>query len=295
VVGNLVVVHTTAGVLAAFEISCGEAGATCLPTWSARTGGVGAPPLAAGDQVLVSTGDRLLAFDAACGMGGDLCEPAWTGVAKPVDGTGPAVAPALADGTVWAVIGKDASIFPFPCAAPEGGRCRALNHRFTGVPRTGPVVGGGMAYLGSTDGYVYGFRADCTTVCDAIWRALATDPTEPAVTEGLVYVSGSPGGGLAAVPQACRSQGSACEPIWTGDILGSPTSRVIVSDGVVYLGSSDGNLYAFPTACDARCTPLAVIRTGGSIETPAIWRHRAVLVTARDGTLRALTVDARAP
>jgi outer membrane protein assembly factor BamB len=242
--------------------------------------------------VLVGTGKRLLAFDTACLTGGEMCEPTWTGVAKPVEGTGPSAAPVLADGTVWTVIGGNAAIFPMPCPA-EGGRCDALNHRFTGLLRTGPIVGGGMAYLGSTAGYVYGYRADCTELCDPVWRALATDPTEPAVSDGFVYVSGAPDGGLAAVPQDCRSEGSVCAPTWTGDINGSPTSRVIVSDGVVYVGSSDGNFYAFPTTCDARCTPLAAIRIGASIEAPAIWQDRAVLVTARDGTLRALTVDGR--
>ena len=54
--------------------------------------------------------------------------------------------------------------------------------------------------------------------------------------------------------------------------------------------------------CDARHSvkhlrgyvrPLAEIRIGASIEAPAIWQDRAVLVTARDGTLRALTVGGR--
>ena len=68
---------------------------------------------------------------------------------------------------------------------------------------------------------------------------------------------------------------------------------MIFSDGVVYVGSSDGNLYTFPTTCDSRCAPLAETRIGASIEAPAIWQDRAVLVTARDGTLRALTVGGR--
>jgi outer membrane protein assembly factor BamB len=148
-----------------------------------------------------------------------------------------------------------------------------------------------MVYVGSTGGYVYGYRADCTTVCDGNWRALATDPTRPAVADGIVYVSGAPDGGLAAIPQDCRSDGAVCEPIWTGDIHGTPTSDVIVSNGIVYLGSSDGNLYAFPTTCEARCSPLETIRIGSSARTPAIWNGRAVLVTARDGTLRTFTVN----
>jgi outer membrane protein assembly factor BamB len=70
---------------------------------------------------------------------------------------------------------------------------------------------------------------------------------------------------------------------------------VVVSNGVVYLGSSDGDLYAFPATCEARCDALTAIRIGASIETPAIWQDRAVLITARDGTLRALTIDGRSP
>jgi outer membrane protein assembly factor BamB len=290
-----VYVHTSAGTLAAFETSCGTAGETCLPTWTARTGGSGAPPLAAEGLVLVNTGEELLAFDEACGTGGDLCEPAWTGVAEPVDGTGPSAAPALAEGTVWTVIGVDSTMFPLPCPVPDGGICEPLNHRFTGIVGTGPIAGGGMVFVGSTSGYVYGYPSDCTTVCPGIWRALATDPTRPAVADGVVYVSGAPGGGLAAIPQDCRSDGAICEPIWTGDIHGTPTSDVIVSNGVVYLGSSDGNLYAFPGTCEARCSPLAAIRIGSSVWTPAIWNGQAVLVTARDGTLRALTVDGSRP
>jgi outer membrane protein assembly factor BamB len=293
--GGRVFVHTTAGTLAAFETSCGTGGETCLPTWTAQTGGDGAPPLATGDLVLVEAADRLLAFDEACGTGGDLCEPRWTGVAEPVDGTGPSVAPALADGTVWTVIGVDTTMFPLPCPVPDGGICEPLNHRFTGAVGLGPVASGGMVFVGSTGGYVYGYPADCTTVCGAIWRALATDPTRPAVADGMVFVSGAPDGGLAAVPQDCRSDGAVCEPIWTGDIHGTPTSDVIVSNGVVYIGSSDGDLYAFPATCEARCSPLATIRIGSSVRTPAIWNGRAVLVTAQDGTLRALTVDRRYP
>jgi hypothetical protein len=70
-----------------------------------------------------------------------------------------------------------------------------------------------MAFIGSIGGYVYGFPDDCAAVCSAVWRALATDPTEPALAEGNVYVSGAPDGGLAAVPQDCRTDGAVCEPI----------------------------------------------------------------------------------
>lgn len=293
--GRQVFVHTTGGTLAAFDTACGTGGETCLPTWTARTSGDGAPPLATGGLVLVSTGERLLAFDTDCGTGGDLCEPTWTGVAEPVAGTGPSDASAIAEGTVWTVLGEDSTIFPLPCPVPDGGVCEPLNHRFTGAVGVGPVAGGGMVYVGSTGGYVYGYPADCTSVCEANWRALATDPTEPAVADGIVYVSGAPDGGLAAVPQDCRSDGAACDPMWTGDIHGTPTSGVVVSNSVVYLGSSDGNLYAFPATCEARCSPLATIRIGASVRTPAIWQGRAVLVTAHDGTLRALTVDGRRP
>jgi len=142
-----------------------------------------------------------------------------------------------------------------------------------------------MAYLGSA-----ARLRDCTTLCDAIWRALATDPTEPAVASGFVYPSGALRGGLAAVPQDRRSEGAVCAPTWTGDINGSPTSRVVVSNGVVYLGSSDGNLYAFPAMCDLGCAPSPLSGSARRSRRPP---NRAVLVTAHDGTLRALTVDGR--
>jgi outer membrane protein assembly factor BamB len=79
----------------------------------------------------------------------------------------------------------------------------------------------------------------------------------------------------------------------TGDIHGSPTSRVVASDGVVYVGSSDGHLYAFPTTGATRCAPLAAIRIGAYVEAPAVWQDRALLVASNDGTLRAFTVDGR--
>ena len=51
----------------------------------------------------------------------------------------------------------------------------------------------------------------------------------PAVSDGVVFVSGAPGGGMAAVPERCRSAGAACDPLWVGDIDGSPTSSVVTA------------------------------------------------------------------
>ena len=102
--------------------------------------------------------------------------------------------------------------------------------------------------------------------------------------------SGAPDGGLAAVPELCRSTGAACDPLWVGEINGSPTSTVVTAGGMVYVGSGDGSLYAFPMACDGACAPSAVVRVGSSTEGPAVWEGRALFVTAADGTLRALTI-----
>ena len=158
----------------------------------------------------------------------------------------------------------------------------------------GPVVGDRLVVLGSSSGYLYGFPVDCPGRCRAVWRARADAPTTPAIDGGMVFVSGAPGGGIAAVPERCPSAGAACDPSWVGDINGSPTSSVITAGGVVYVGSSDGNLYAFPTACDEACSPSAVVRIGSSVD-GTVWAGSVLFVTAADGTLRALTVGGVAP
>ena len=288
--GDQVVVHTSSGVLAAFETGCGTRGETCLPAWTAYTGDdVGSPPSVADGVIYVNAGDdRLLAFED-CSSGP--CDPAWIGRIQSYGQPGSPVAPAVADGSVWTVLGADTVVFPTRCARV----CAATQRQFAGSMSIGPVVGDRLVVLGSSTGYLYGFRADCPGRCRAVWRARADAPTKPAVDDGMVFVSGAPDGGLAAVPERCRSAGAACDPRWVGEINGSPTSSVITAAGVVYVGSSDGNLYAFPTACDQACSPSAVVRIGSSIEGPALWEGRALFVTAADGTLRALTVGGVEP
>ena len=288
--GNQVVVHTTSGVLAAFETGCGTRGATCLPAWTAFTGDdIGSPPSAADGVIYVNAGgDRMLAFDG-CSSGP--CDPAWIGRIPSYGQPRSPAAPAVADGSVWTVLGNDTVVFPTRCDQV----CEPTQRQFAGSMSIGPVAGDRLVVLGSSTGYLYGFRADCPGRCRAVWRARADAPTTPAIDGGMVFVSGAPGGGIAAVPERCRSAGAACDPRWIGDINGSPTSSVLTSGGVVYVGSSDGNLYAFPTACDEACSPSAVIRIGSSIEGPAVWQGRALFVTAMDGTLRALTVDGVEP
>jgi outer membrane protein assembly factor BamB len=120
-------------------------------------------------------------------------------------------------------------------------------------------------------------------------------PTAPAVAEGTVFVSGAPGGRLAAIPEECRSAGAPCRASWIGDIGGSPTSPVVASNGVVYIGSSDGHLHAFPAACGGTCSASAVVEVGSSIGGIGVWAARAILVTSVDGTMRAITVGGVAP
>ncbi len=290
IAGDQVVVHTTSGVLAAFEVECGTSGATCLPVWTAYTGDdAGSPPSVVDGVIYVNAGEhRMLAFEG-CSSG--LCDPAWIG-RVPSYGQPPSpVPPAVADGSVWTVLGDDTVVFPARCDRA----CEPTQSQFAGSMSIGPVVGDRLVVLGSSTGYLYGFDVDCPGQCRAVWRARADAPTTPAVDDGVVFVSGAPGGGLAAVPERCRSAGAACAPLWVGDIHGSPTSTVATANGVVYVGSSDGNFYAFPTACDAACSPSAVVRIGSSVEGPAVWEGRALLVTAADGTLRALTVGGVEP
>ena len=285
ILGDQVVVHSTSGVLAAFETRCGARGATCLPAWTAYTGDdLGSPPSVVDGVVYVNAGDdRMLAFEG-CSSGP--CDPAWIGRIPSYGLPRSPVAPVVADGSVWTVLGSDTVVFPKRCDRV----CEPTQSQFAGSMSIGPVVGDELVVLGSSTGYLYGFSADCPGRCRAVWRARADAPTTPAVDDGMVFVSGTPGGGLAAVPEGCRSAGAACDPQWVGDIHGSPTSTVVTARGVVYVGSSDGNLYAFRTACDEACSPSAVVHVGSSIEGPAVWQDRALFVTAADGTLRALTV-----
>ena len=288
--GNQVLVHTTSGVLAAFETGCGTRGATCLPTWTAYTGDdAGSPPSVADGVIYVNVGDdRMLAFEG-CSSGP--CDPAWIGRIPSYGQPGSPVAPAVVGESVWTVLGNDTVVFPTRCDRV----CDPTQSQFAGSMSIGPVVGDRLVVLGSNTGYLYGFRVDCPGRCRAVWRARADAPTTPAVDDGVVFVSGAPEGGLAAVPERCRAVGEACDPLWVGEIHGSPTSSVITAAGVVYVGSSDGNLYAFPTACDGDCSPSSVVRVGSSLEGPALWEGRAVFVTAADGTLRALTVGGVEP
>jgi serine/threonine-protein kinase len=290
VLGNQVVVHTTSGVLAAFDKACGTRGSTCLPVWTAYTGDdLGSPPSVADGVVYVNVGDdRLLAFEG-CTSG--TCDPAWTGRTPYYDSPRSPVAPRVVDGSVWTVLGGDTVVFPERCDRV----CQPTQLQFAGGMSIGPVVGDRLVVLGSRSGYLYGFNVDCPGRCRAVWRARADAPTAPAVDGGIVFVSGAPGGGLAAVPELCRSAGAACDPLWVGDINGSPTSSVTTAGGVVYVGSSDGNLYAFPTTCDEACPNSAVVRIGSSLEGIAVWEGQALFVTAADGTLRALTVDGVEP
>ena len=283
--GDQVVVHTTSGVLAAFGVTCGTSGATCLPMWTANTGDdAGSPPSVVDGVIYVNAGDdRMLAFEG-CSSG--LCDPAWIG-RVPSYGQPPSLAaPAVAEGSIWTVLGDDTVVFPARCARV----CEPTQSQFAGSMSIGPVIGDRLVVLGSSTGYLYGFGVDCPGRCRAVWRARADSPTTPAIDDGVVFVPGAPDGGLAAVPEGCRSAGAACQPLWVGDIHGSPTSSVVTANGVVYVGSSDGHLYAFPTACDEVCSPAAVVRIGSSVQGPAVWEGRALFVTATDGTLRALTV-----
>ena len=289
ILGDQVVVHSTSGVLAAFETGCGTRGATCLPTWTAYTGDdVGSPPSAADGVIYVNAGDdRMLAFED-CSSGP--CDPAWIGKISSRGQPRSPVAPAVANGSVWTVLGTDTVVFPKRCDRV----CEPTQSQFAGDMSIGPVVGDRLVVLGSGGGYLYGFPVDCPERCRAVWRARADSPTTPAVDGGMVFVSGAPGGGMAAVPERCPSAGAACDPRWVGDINGSPTSSVITASGVVYVGSSDGNLYAFPTACDEACSPSAVVRIGSSVDGTA-WAGSVLFVTAADGTLRALTVGGVEP
>ena len=165
-------------------------------------------------MIYVNAGDdRMLAFEG-CSSGP--CDPAWIGRIASYGQSPSPVAPAVSDGSVWTVLGNDTVVFPTRCDRV----CEPTQSQFAGSMSIGPVVGDRLVVVGSSSGYLYGFPVECPGQCRAVWRARADAPTTPAVDDGMVFVSGAPGGGIAAVPERCPSAGAAC------DRHGSATSTV---------------------------------------------------------------------
>ncbi|GHO63959.1 hypothetical protein KSC_028510 [Ktedonobacter sp. SOSP1-52] len=106
-----------------------------------------------------------------------------------------------------------------------------------------PAVANGVVYIGTYDGKLYAFDANCRNQCQPLWSFLTGGDiaSSPAVANGMVYV-GSVDGKLYAFDASCRNQ---CQPLWSFLTGRSVNSSPAVANGMVYVGSYEGKLYAF--------------------------------------------------
>ncbi len=109
-----------------------------------------------------------------------------------------------------------------------------------------PAVSGSNVYVGSTDGKLYAFAADCGTggkTCTPLWTGITNGPIESSPSVGAYAYVGSDDGRLSAF-RVGGCGGSDCSPAWSAligtEVRGSPA----VAWGNVYAASSDGTLDA---------------------------------------------------
>jgi PQQ-like domain len=107
---------------------------------------------------------------------------------------------------------------------------------------------------------------DRSTVSSLVvaWTArVQGEPSTPSVADGMVFVSADR---LYAFPASCGSGGSACPPLWVGNVGGDqPLTAPTVLDGVVYVGAD--RLYAFDERCGvdgSTCVPLWTSSASGN-------------------------------
>jgi outer membrane protein assembly factor BamB/serine/threonine protein kinase len=128
---------------------------------------------------------------------------------------------------------------------------------------SGPLIAGGMVYVGSEDKKLYAFDATCRNACQPLWSYTTGDViiSSPAVAGGMVYV-GSHDNKLYAFDATCRN---ACQPLWSYATGSHIYSSPAVAGGMVYVGSEDKKLYAFDATCRNACQPLWSYTTGISL------------------------------
>jgi uncharacterized repeat protein (TIGR01451 family) len=167
-----------------------------------------------------------------------------------------------------------------------------------GAVESSPAVVQGIVYVGSEDGKLYAFPAECGSggeSCSPLWTGQTGGPIEgsPAVENGVVYI-GSLDGKLYAFPADCGSGGASCSPVWTGQTGDAIFSSPTVANGVVYVGSMDRKLYAFPTDCGSggvTCSPLWTGQTGFWVFSSPAVADGVVYVGSDDGKLYAFPAD----
>jgi outer membrane protein assembly factor BamB len=237
--------------------------------WQVPTGSVNTPPAVADGVVYVVGRHELYAFNATDGT------ERWRTTAEFIDG-----AAAVVDGVVY--VGR------------MDGNLDALNAedgterwRFLAGDRgiSAPAIAGGIAYVGSPDGTFYAVSATDGT---ERWRFKLADGgagSIPAVTDGVVYISGGRGGD-ANLYALHVEDGTELWRFAAGD---AGSSQVVAGD-VVYYGSNDGNLYAV-NAADGTELWRFLVEADFGIACAAV--VDGVVYVTGDGTLYA--IGARVP
>lgn len=213
VAGGVVYVGTLQGYLYAFAVGCASGGAVCLPLWKGTTSDSDAPPgestsaidsspAVAGGMVFVGSIDGLLyAYPASCS---DPCAPTWTGVIpNPSAGVKEVYSsPAVANGVVYvgstggylAAFSATCGVGGASCSPIWIGRTTTAAHDVTPIYFSSPAVAGGVVYVGSFNGGVFGYKVGCGTggaTCDWLWKGQTgdgIDESSPAVVDGMVYI-----------------------------------------------------------------------------------------------------------
>jgi outer membrane protein assembly factor BamB len=255
----------------------GAAPKSCVPMWTAATGGIlqSSPAVVDGVVYVASDDSKLYAFDAAgvrnCSGTPKTCSPLWTAT------TGGSVSssPAVVNGVVY-LGSNDSKLHAFDAAGVRNcsgtpKTCAPLWVGITGgAILSSPAVAKGVVYVASTDSKLYAFDAggvrNCAgtpKTCAPLWTATTGDFTSsPAVVNGVVYVGTRASVGInalgvyafdAAGLTNCAGIPKTCSPMWAGITGGDTSSSPAVANGVVYIGRSDGKLYAFDAAGGPNC------------------------------------------
>lgn len=295
VAGGVVYNGSLDGKLYAFDaagiIGCSGMPKTCLPLWTAATGGPITSTAAVADGKVHVASDRLYTFDAAgligCGGSPRTCAPLWTAAT----GDSADSSPAVTGGTLY--IGSyDGRLYAFDAAGLRGcggspRTCLPLWSADVGVGVfSSPAVAGGFVYAGSFIGQrLLAFDATgvngCSgipKVCLPLWTSVDLGRegiSSPAAVDGLVFIGGDgddgdDGSGRiqafdAAGDTGCSGIPKICTPLWTGPTAGNARSSPAVVGRMVYVASDDGTLNAFaiPAAPDlaaGRFQPLEPAR-----------------------------------
>ena len=152
----------------AFEANCGQGG-RCSPSWVA---GVDAPTAedlrantivgtAVADGVVFMTARRLCAFPAGCASDGSTCPPRWVGprqASAVITGLQSWSTPTVSRRLVFTATDR-VSVFDSTCGT-NGAACQPIwvGPAVSGTILTGVAVTSGRAFVGSSDGTVWGYQ-----------------------------------------------------------------------------------------------------------------------------------------